>query len=65
MVLLPFTFNHVVKSGYAAKLPDDIKREILEIIAYLYPQYATRLTLVSREVQRWYTASHLQITSHR
>ncbi|RDB24252.1 hypothetical protein Hypma_008624 [Hypsizygus marmoreus] len=39
--------------GLLGSLPVDLKREILETIAYVYPHVAPRLTLVSRDVQRW------------
>ena len=49
-----FSYQQLLTGGRLATLPDDIKREIVEIVAYIRPRDAVRLTWVSREVQRWY-----------
>ncbi|KAG6853025.1 hypothetical protein C0991_007396 [Blastosporella zonata] len=46
-------FSSYIKPGLAKTLPEDLKREILEITASLYPPFALRMALVSREIQTW------------
>ncbi|KAG6907462.1 hypothetical protein DXG01_008846 [Tephrocybe rancida] len=46
-------FSSYIKPGLVDNLPIDLKREILEIAAYLYPPFALRMAVVSREIQPW------------
>ncbi|KAG6831225.1 hypothetical protein H0H92_012022 [Tricholoma furcatifolium] len=46
-------FSTYIKPDLLDNLPVDLKREILETAAYIYPSFALRLAVVSREVQPW------------
>ncbi|KAG5641101.1 hypothetical protein DXG03_005988 [Asterophora parasitica] len=46
-------FSSYIKPGLLEELPFDLKREILEITAYVHPPFAPRLALVSKEVKTW------------
>jgi hypothetical protein len=45
------------RAGLFGPLPEDLKRDILEIIAYQYPLLAPKLAIVSKDVQGWYVFS--------
>ncbi|KAG6845210.1 hypothetical protein H0H87_012537 [Tephrocybe sp. NHM501043] len=55
-------FSSYIKPGLIDTLPDDLKREILEITAYMYPPFALRMAVVSREIQQWSAHSNLAMT---
>ncbi|KAG6898241.1 hypothetical protein C0992_002255 [Termitomyces sp. T32_za158] len=46
-------FSTYIRPELSGILPNDLKREILETAAYLNPNFALRLAVVSRDVQPW------------
>lgn len=64
MFYYSFSYQQLLTGGHLATLPDDIKREILEIVAYIRPRDAVRLTWISREVQRWYAVFYVLTGPH-
>ncbi|KAG6850407.1 hypothetical protein H0H93_013632 [Arthromyces matolae] len=46
-------FSSYIKPGLLDNLPIDLKREILEMAAFLNHSFALRLAVVSREIQPW------------
>ncbi|GLB35502.1 hypothetical protein LshimejAT787_0210670 [Lyophyllum shimeji] len=45
--------SYIKPGGLLSRLPTDLKREILETTAHLYPPFAPRLARVSRDIQPW------------